>query len=736
MMYTRYKGSFLGLDGTAWTVAILQENDGLFPVVGMLDFPADNPLEIQWEKTAKEDAVCGSVATLTVVSPEDRTYEDLYSIAPGQIRLDVYRDDVLYWSGCLDPEFYEEPYSAEKNYDVSFTFSDFGIFDRLKYCFVGMQSLSTILADALSRSKVNYAAIDQSLISTYIDGVQLTMDSLLVRSDNFFDEDGEAATMREVLDGILQPLALRMIQRCGKIHIYDFNALYAAETGRMIEWADKDQRIGVDKVVNNVKVTFSQYSGVELSQEIVCDEEVSEDKTNFSTEANTDGECYSFAPKHRTGARYETEGVYQDPNNVSFNIFLSDTGSGLSYKHPDTKYFHIYPVLGGQEASGLMHWMYVGCMSLSSGKNRRIPAAVLPAHTELMRTNRFFLPKIEMQKDPRSGTLSSDYLLRIAIEILCDPRYNFHEDKGGTNEEANYDIIKEKSKKVSVPVQIRLYDEEGNVKYHYDNRAPRTRAGGDNVRWYTRYGSWAEGDYGDGDWDASLFEWYDPSDKENSGILGWKTNRQVLSGNTTWIPPSYAKVDPGQYITYPPENGWVEICILSDVLFGVELIDQSANGLIRWMLFKAPVVELVRADSAKSSIENADIEYCGEVNAAAKESLEIGTICGTSVSPNPAAKGLFFRASDGLALETLTRAGRTTQAEELLIGTLYSQYASRKTVLSGTAFLCKDSVAWYQDAAQDGKKFLLVSDVQRIKENESVIEVIEFNQDEYKSDKE
>lgn len=736
MMYTRYKGSFLALDGTAWTVAILQENDGLFPVIGVLDFPADNPLEIQWEKTAKEDAVCGSVATLTVVSPEDRTYEDLYSIDPGQIRLDVYRDDVLYWSGCLDPEFYEEPYSAEKNYDVSFTFSDFGILDRLKYGFVGMQPLSTVLSDALSRSKVNYAAIDQSLISTYIDGAQLTMDSLLVRSDNFFDEDGEAATMREVLDGILQPLALRMVQRCGKIHIYDLNALYAEETGMAIVWAGEDQQMGVDKVVNNVKVTFSQYSGVELSQEIECDAEVSEDKENFSADAKADGEYYSFAPKHRTGARYETEGAYQDPNNVSFTIFLSDTGSGLSYKHPDTKYFHIYPVLGGQEASGLMHWMYAGCMSLASGKNRRIPATVLPAHTELMRTNRFFLPKIEMQEDPRSGALSSDYLLRIAIEMVCDPRYNFHEDKSATNEEANYDTIKEKSKKVSVPVQIRLYDEDGNVKYHYNNRAPRTRASGDNVRWYTRYGSWAEGDYGDGDWDASLFEWYDPSDKENSGILGWKTNRQVLSGNTTWIPPSYAKVDPGQYITYPPESGWVEICILSDVLFGGELIDQSADGLIRWMLFKAPVVDLVRADSAKSSIENADIEYCGEVNASAKESLEIGTICGTSVSPNPAAKGLFFRASDGLALETLTRAGRTTQAEELLIGTLYSQYASRKTALSGTAFLCKDSVAWYQDAAQDGKKFLLVSDVQRIKENESVIEVIEFNQDEYKSDKE
>ena len=183
MMYTRYRGSFLGINGVVWTVAILQENDSLFPVVGTLDFPGDTPLEIQWEKTAKEDAVCGSVATLTVVSPEDRTYEDLYSVEPGMIRMDVYKDDVLYWSGCLDPEFYEEPYSREKNYDVKFTFSDFGILDRLKYDFVGMQPLSAILTDALRRSKVNYGSINQSMISTFIDDVQLTMDALQVRSD-------------------------------------------------------------------------------------------------------------------------------------------------------------------------------------------------------------------------------------------------------------------------------------------------------------------------------------------------------------------------------------------------------------------------------------------------------------------------------------------------------------------------------------------------------------------------
>lgn len=91
----------------------------------------------------------GSTATIQIESPGDRTYEDLYTIDVGKIRMDVYRNNSLYWSGALDPEFYEEPYERARHYVVSLTFSDFGILGRLKYNLSEMQPLHAILVHAL-----------------------------------------------------------------------------------------------------------------------------------------------------------------------------------------------------------------------------------------------------------------------------------------------------------------------------------------------------------------------------------------------------------------------------------------------------------------------------------------------------------------------------------------------------------------------------------------------------------
>ena len=89
--YLRYAGEFLSRAGITWRVEILQEADEPFVTVGVLTFEAEEPLVIEWKKTDKEEVLCGSTATIRVESPGDRTYEDLYSIEVGKIRMDVYR---------------------------------------------------------------------------------------------------------------------------------------------------------------------------------------------------------------------------------------------------------------------------------------------------------------------------------------------------------------------------------------------------------------------------------------------------------------------------------------------------------------------------------------------------------------------------------------------------------------------------------------------------------------------
>ena len=203
-MYKRYEGEFLSRKGVIWRAEIWQEADAQFPVVGELRFPADNPLSIEWAHTDKEEVICGSTASLTIVSPGDRTYEDLYTIQPGRVRLDTYRNGNLYWSGTLDPEFYEEPYCEAKEYDVQLTFSDFGILDRYKYRLGGVQTLFDLVKHCADMSGICYGDIRQDYISTSLDGQNaMSLSDLSIRSENFYDE--EMPIVKIKLDPLLTP---------------------------------------------------------------------------------------------------------------------------------------------------------------------------------------------------------------------------------------------------------------------------------------------------------------------------------------------------------------------------------------------------------------------------------------------------------------------------------------------------------------------------------------------------
>ena len=99
-MELRYMGEFLSREGVAWRVEIRQEAPAPFEEVGALTFEANQALTIEWTEKKKEEVVCGSVATIQIESPGDRTYEDLYTIEVGQIRMDAYRKDAYTGPVC------------------------------------------------------------------------------------------------------------------------------------------------------------------------------------------------------------------------------------------------------------------------------------------------------------------------------------------------------------------------------------------------------------------------------------------------------------------------------------------------------------------------------------------------------------------------------------------------------------------------------------------------------------
>lgn len=754
MKYLRYKGEFVSVDGAIWRAEILQEADSAFTVVGDLDFPADEPLVIEWQGKSKDEVICGSIATLQITSPGDRTYEDLYSIEVGRVRLDVYRNGSLYWSGCLDTEFYEEPYEKLQDYEVSLTFSDFGVLDRLNYDLSDYQTLRDIAEYCVDRAGINYTGIDESLISTQkgaSDTAAMGLDALMVRSDNFYDEDGEALTLAKVLEGILQPLALRIVQRLGKIYVYDLNGLYSKASVKPITWDGSSQTLGVDAVYNNAKVTWSPYaqSGDLLPEECWGDIEVDPNLMALNILAGLQKNGATYYSYH-----YSTDiKDWIDATDCGFTIWTAPGGKNIEILDAlgGCRFYKIVPQYDGTESEGiaLAWWSYRGlgsgssyyCEGSSHGTNVYIPTvtSVNTLEDALFRTGQMWIPPVA-----NAGGLN----LRVCMDLLVDPRFNPFESAaniGSFKQKDWYEEFERNGNFVYVPVVIKFQPEGSTTVYVWTNRSVVTKPVSTPVRTLDESkGSWVV-DTGTTDTPS---EWgylcyYDAQDRDGtSGALGWKTNRQAINPHKQELVSVMVNADAGQYIPYPNFGGkggkvWIE------VRRGWYLVNDSTdldeaenkfgewNGRISWILAQAPGIEIINNTQFELDIDTSDVEYSAEINAAAKEPIEKETICGTSAEGVPTARGAYFDSQTGAQITQLTRAGRTTQVEDLLIGTLYSQYAARKTKLIGEAQITADAVAAYSEANQGDKRFILVEDVQNAIAGTSEVTIIELRPDEY-----
>lgn len=299
-----WRGSFEDREGHLWRCDIVRRAEvGIRP---RTMYMSEKPLVIEWEDCAVEEPLQGSSATLTVESQHDRDFTDLYTLYTGAVILKVYRDGVLYWQGSLDPCQYEEPFERLNHYDVTLTFTDFGALSRLRYERPtperSRESLENLLGRSLKKAGIidneqevmeqnrgeRFAFVSNTEIYGFIPNLDeagdmeeeqsdghfedLTPENLYYNPANFFDEEEEPLTYRDALKGILQPLGLKMVQRGGKIIIYDLHTLYygslsdhntQSQKGE-IYWSGDHQTLSVAQTYNRINITFSPYAQSEM----------------------------------------------------------------------------------------------------------------------------------------------------------------------------------------------------------------------------------------------------------------------------------------------------------------------------------------------------------------------------------------------------------------------------------------------------------------------------------------
>ena len=763
-----HRGIFYSRENVQWDIRILREQYWEEEEVGDLSFSGDEPLVIEWDEKSKEEVICGSTATLKLISPEDGTYLDLYSVAVGEYRLEVLKNGVLYWSGTLDPEFYEEPYSWEKDYEVTLTFSDFGILDRQKYVLAGLKTLREILDYCLERSCILYSGIDATMLSTSLDvGSSMSLSDLTVRSDNFYDEDGEPCSLKEVLEGVFQPLGLRMVQRGGVVWVYDLNGLYGCGVVEKVEWMSDDQTLSVDSVYNNVKVTWSPYaqSGVLTSGSCYLSE-TDAGVTSISGAAAQDGllQGDSLVYSYHYGGDLSR---WHDETDVGFSLWVSKAGENAElsdslYPYPSESplgdhnphFFRIIPQADGAESEGIaVQWPSVrsdGPHHLSVRYNGLHPTV---GNIESVAGGKIFSSQ-RIWLSPSDG--ESDLRLRLSLNMLLDCRINPFEPAPDESEnlaniKKQYENWEKWANFVYVPVCVKFQPDGSDDVYVWTNldvvKTPRStpiRTIEGSLGMWREYESSAGGDPKSGSF--GYLAWYDSTDREDKcGVLGWKKNRQAINAHSEQLPTALKGDTAGQLIPYPTFGGrggmlWVEVYLRGWILadHNNELTETDPEhlmnaevGLPKWLLLELPEIEIVRARQFSSSVSSDDIEYTGVLNESAREDLELETICGTSVNGVPAARGAYYRSSTLTQVKSLSRGGRTSQAEDLLIGTLYSQFGDRKLKLDGTTTLPSDRLCLYREATMGERRFLLTGAVEDAGADLCESVLVELRPDEY-----
>lgn len=735
MSIIKYTGTYGSSDGHTWRAEIEQTvSDGSSAITtgAALEF-APSAAEIEWPGADRYEALEGSACTLTVISPDDRTFAGLYTESVGNVTLHLYRDGVLWWAGIFDPEQYEEPYQDNDHYEVVLTFSDLGQLERMPYSGnpSGNCSLATLIHRALTAvSQPSTGVTNMFDLRKPDTTVKLTADTIAVNQANYFDEDGEPLKWSDVLAGALGPLGLRLVQRCGRWYLYDLPTLYASASAA-IRWASDSQTLGVDKVYNNFELTYSPYG----------DEHVMSGEVDSDLQLSAmSGSATYYNANPDDSERYE-----------GFTVeWGSASVPGISWLN-GAYYYRMHSVYSGTDGTGI-----VACLRSTSGSDTAICGNVYNAGRSpdnpsepwgvadpvpMYYSYDNMSTMISMTPCRIEGS-DAGYQLKITLDMLLDCRYNPFESASEHNEEGDYQRQSERWTRVYVPVRIWIECDNGRT-YHVANDYLRRSAaydrgpvwGGDMpVSLHATH--WESGAGVMGDCWLSYYDWTDPTNK--SACAGWATNRQTIGqrhGNT--IPPWWQKRGDGLFVTAPIYSGTLHFEVgrgvaISDTRGRVyDTHDYTMNptyiNQARWLLYRNPAIELVDANGLAIDVE--DIVYRAHLNDNAREQLQVDTITGSTDNTLPTARGLYY--VDGVAVSKLTRGTITDTIERLMIAAIASQYDCRHTKLSGDATI-DTGLQCYTEASQPSdRRFIRVSSVQRTAEGVAEDTYIELSDQKY-----
>lgn len=670
-----YTSRFGSCDNSQWRVDILSHYSGK-PMPIQLD--ADQPLVIDWPQTELQDSVCPSQCTVRVVNERDR---QMIPLAHDEfVVCKVYKNNNLYWTGVLDQGVYEEPYSYLDGYVTELTFSDFGALNRFDFPELsGALPLYDIVALCLVNISIDPSAIRQNVSLMTPGGNPAVLEHIFVNAARL-----KGMSLRDALNAVLQPFSYRIVQKDGRIFVYDIEWHTAHDESVPVVWKGDDAVLECVSACRTIEISFDHRTDA-----VIADGGIDTD--------------HGFLESSRYYPIYSDDVIGW---NACFYIdIFYETLSSVNINRSEC-----LPVRFCRGVCGVNEACIARRILCYDSVNKE-EKNILRSATPMTLSGMDILFYLESEYIPVSPDRKK-YQLRVNLDMLLSPYRNPFGPEEDDKPLNNKDNQMWASILMSfVPAKLELLDEQGAAIKHYIN----ADIGGNGYIYPRNEGRWEDGPAES--LGKFVLSYYDKKDKSPfGGSHGWKKNRQTYDYSSGQLdaPEFFSRIPDGEYIPLPENAGRLRLTVCNGVVFShSEMPSQygnwstNINNLIRWQLYRNPKIEVVHANQIDNEIDDIEIvenslpKTYGDTFS---ESDAFGTL---QQGVTPAAKGLLFSASGSVYNNFVLNGIKDTLIKHRLrvLTSLLSQSYSR---ISGTAELYTGREMLRSEASTPGK-FLVTS---------------------------
>ena len=358
----KYQGSFYDVNEQLYTINIVTNGDSSSTtnvVLGTSPFITE--IETSGEHIYKPCKY--SSATIKIISND--YYFDLYSSTAQQNKV-VLKDSAgsVRWVGYTTPNIYSQGYENEFEEVELEAIDALSTLQYYKYTTLGttksIVSIIRIIDSIITKCNAyttyyisNNLQLNSTTNTTFIN-------NLYISEQNFFDEDNEAMTCKEVLEEICQYLGLTCIADGDSVYFLDYDAiknglntyhrytvgnvspvavsLSQSKSITATDYSENGGQISLDNVFNKVKVKSSLYSFDSIIPSIWDDDYLtmygdSVQEINEDSEVGGKHKCFFKYYKHKNYKSYyydkSTMNRVADPTKVDYNYTQNYVGATI-----------------------------------------------------------------------------------------------------------------------------------------------------------------------------------------------------------------------------------------------------------------------------------------------------------------------------------------------------------------------------------------------------------------------